>query len=69
MATVIRTFLLKEYIVSKVLAVARSFAVAFYLMTIFEEIVEPRYLKFCAELNKGHNTLHAPVSVAARSKE
>jgi hypothetical protein len=27
-------------------------------VTICEEILEPRYLKFCAELNKGHNTLH-----------
>jgi hypothetical protein len=40
-----------EYEVSNVLAVARRFAVAFDLMTIYEEMVEPRYLKFCAELN------------------
>jgi hypothetical protein len=47
-----------EYKVSNVLAVARRFALAFDLMTVCEEMLEPRYLKFCAELNKSHNTLH-----------
>jgi hypothetical protein len=47
-----------EYKVSNVLAVARRFALAFDMMTICEEMLEPGYLKFCAELNKGHNTLH-----------
>ena len=57
-ATAIRTFLFMENKISNVLAVARRFALAFDLMTIYEETVEPRYLKFYAELNKVHNTLY-----------
>jgi len=57
-ATFIRTFLFMECKVSIVPAVARRFALAFDLMTTYEEVVEPRYLKFYAQLNKVHNTLY-----------